>query len=90
VLTCAPGDPDVSPRLWRGWPDRHAELPRISASSRHVMSASTAHYLAQDDPDLVVSVIADVVRAAAPVRGWAPGIVHNRAVQKLTESPAGS
>jgi pimeloyl-ACP methyl ester carboxylesterase len=64
VLTCAPGDPGVSPRLWRGWHDLHAELARISANSRHVMSASTAHYLNQDDPDLVVSVIADVVRAA--------------------------
>jgi pimeloyl-ACP methyl ester carboxylesterase len=64
VLTCAPGDPGVSPRLWREWHDLHAELARISANSRHVLSVSTAHYLNQDDPGLVVSVIADVVRAA--------------------------
>jgi pimeloyl-ACP methyl ester carboxylesterase len=61
VLTCAPGEPDVPFRVWRAWHDLHAELAGQSANSLHLVSASIAHYLHQDDPDLVVSAITDVV-----------------------------
>jgi pimeloyl-ACP methyl ester carboxylesterase len=62
VLTCAPGEPDVSLKLWRGWHDLHADLAGLSVNSRHVVSSSTEHYLTEGDPELVVAAIRDVVR----------------------------
>jgi hypothetical protein len=62
VLTCSPGDPEVSLKLWRGWHDLHAELAGLSANSRHVVSSSTEHYLTEGDPELVVTAVRDVVR----------------------------
>ena len=64
VLTCAPGDPSVSVRVWQAWHELHVDLAGLSANSRHVVSDSPDHYLNRGDPDLIVSAIADVVRAA--------------------------
>src|SRR5512146_272351 len=64
VLTCAPGDSAVPGRVWEAWHGLHADLAGLSADSRHIVSDSSDHYLNRGDPDLIVSAIADVVRAA--------------------------
>ena len=64
VLTCAPGDSVVPGRVWEAWHGLHADLAGLSADSRHIVSDSPDHYLNRGDPALVVSAIADVVRAA--------------------------
>jgi pimeloyl-ACP methyl ester carboxylesterase len=64
VLTCAPGAPGVSDRVWQAWHDLHSDLTRLSVNRRHVVSDSPSHYLNADDPDLVISAIRDVVRSA--------------------------
>jgi len=64
VLTCAPGDPAVPRHVWEAWHELHVDLAGLSADSRHVVSGSPDHYLNRGDPDLIVSAIADVVRAA--------------------------
>ena len=64
VLTCAPGDSAVPGPVWQAWHGLHADLAALSADSRHIVSGSPDHYLNKGDPDLVVSAIADVVRAA--------------------------
>jgi pimeloyl-ACP methyl ester carboxylesterase len=64
VLTCAPGDSAVPGQVWEAWHALHADLAGLSANSRHVVSRSPDHYLNEGDPDLVVSAIADVIRAA--------------------------
>ena len=64
VLTCAQGDPSASGRVWEAWRELHVDLAGLSADSRHVVSDSPDHYLNRGDPDLIVSAIADVVRAA--------------------------
>jgi pimeloyl-ACP methyl ester carboxylesterase len=74
VLTCAPGDSAVPGRVWEAWHGLHADLAGLSADSRHVVSESADHYLNRGDPGLVVSAIADVVRAVrdgAPLREFA-------------------
>ena len=64
VLTCAPGDPTVTERVYEGWHDLHQDLARLSANSRHEVSQSPNHYLMTGDPELVTSAIRDVVRCA--------------------------
>jgi pimeloyl-ACP methyl ester carboxylesterase len=64
VLTCGPGYPTVSDRVYQGWHDLHRDLAGLSANSRHVVSRSPDHYLNAGDPDLVISAIGDVVRCA--------------------------
>lgn len=64
VLTCAPGGPGVSERVWHAWHNLHSDLTRLSANSRHVVSDSSSHYLNDGDPDLVIAAIRDVVRCA--------------------------
>jgi pimeloyl-ACP methyl ester carboxylesterase len=64
VLTCAPGDPRVSERVYRGWLDLHRDLTGLSANSRHEVSKSHDHYLMAGDPGLVTATIRDVVRCA--------------------------
>lgn len=64
VLTCAPGDPRVSERVYRGWRELHRSLTGLSANSRHEVSQSHDHYLMAGDPDLVTGSIRDVVRCA--------------------------
>jgi pimeloyl-ACP methyl ester carboxylesterase len=64
VLTCSPGAPSVSDRVYQGWYDLHRDLAGLSANSRHVVSNSPDHYLNVDDPELVISAIRDVVRCA--------------------------
>jgi pimeloyl-ACP methyl ester carboxylesterase len=64
VLTCSPEDPAVPRRVWQAWRDLHADLARLSANSRHAVSASANHYLNEGDPDLVTSAVADVLRSA--------------------------
>jgi hypothetical protein len=64
VLTCAPGGPGVSDRVWQAWHDLHSDLTGLSANSLHVVSDSSNHYLNDGDPDLVISAIRDVVRSA--------------------------
>jgi pimeloyl-ACP methyl ester carboxylesterase len=64
VLTCAPGDPTVSPRVYQGWRDLHEDLSRLSANSRHEISRSSNHYLMTGDPELVTTAIRDVIRCA--------------------------
>ncbi|HET9079670.1 MAG TPA: alpha/beta hydrolase [Trebonia sp.] len=64
VLTCAPGDPATSERVYRRWHDLHRDLAGLSANSRHVVSESYSHYLMAGDPDLVTAAIRDVVRCA--------------------------
>jgi pimeloyl-ACP methyl ester carboxylesterase len=74
VLTCSPEDPALPRRVWQAWRDLHADLARLSANSRHVVSASADHYLNEGDPDLVTSAVADVLRSArsgAPLAGVA-------------------
>jgi pimeloyl-ACP methyl ester carboxylesterase len=74
VLTCSPEDPAVPDRAWQAWRDLHAELARLSANSRHVVSASADHYLNLGDPDLVTAAVSDVLRSArsgAPLAGVA-------------------
>jgi len=78
VLTCGPdagGPPD---RPYRAWHDLHRDLSRLSANSRHVVSESSAHYLNDGDPELVIAAIRDVVRAArdgAPLAEPAAAVV---------------
>ncbi len=70
VLTCSPGDPAVPDNVWHAWRDLHLDLARLSANSRHVISASSDHYLNAGDPDLVIAAISDVlqcVRTGAPL-----------------------
>lgn len=64
VLTCAPGDPAAPGDAWQAWHGLHADLARLSANSRHVVSASDAHYLNAGDPDLVIAAVTDVLRCA--------------------------
>jgi pimeloyl-ACP methyl ester carboxylesterase len=64
VLTCAPGKPAASERVYERWHDLHRELTRLSDNSRHVVSESDDHYLMLADPDLVTNSIRDVVRCA--------------------------
>jgi pimeloyl-ACP methyl ester carboxylesterase len=74
VLTCSPEDPAVPRRVWQAWHGLHADLARLSANSRHLVSASADHYLNAGDPDLVVAAVADVLssaRSGAPLFGVA-------------------
>jgi pimeloyl-ACP methyl ester carboxylesterase len=64
VLTCAPGEPADSERVYERWHDLHRDLARLSGNSRHVVSESDDHYLMRADPDLVTNSIRDVVRCA--------------------------
>lgn len=64
VLTCAPGDPAVPERVYRGWRDLHQDLARLSANSRHEVSRSPNHYLMMGDPELVTTAIRDVILCA--------------------------
>lgn len=74
VLTCSPEDPAVPRRVWQAWRDLHADMARLSANSRHVMSASADHYLNAGDPDLVTVAVTDVlssIRSGAPLAALA-------------------
>jgi pimeloyl-ACP methyl ester carboxylesterase len=64
VLTCAPGDPRVSERVYQGWRELHRDLTGLSANGRHEVSQSHDHYLMAGDPELVTGAIRDVVRCA--------------------------
>lgn len=88
VLTCAPGDPTVSRRVYERWRDLHRDLTRLSANSRHVVSESYGHYLMLDDPDLVTDAIMDVVRCARTGEWLAGGLIArdgNRAGERADE-----
>lgn len=63
VVTRADGGP-YGGRQWALWHSFHAEQAALSDNSRHVMSAVPTHELHEDDPDLVISVIQQVVRSA--------------------------
>jgi pimeloyl-ACP methyl ester carboxylesterase len=64
VLTCSPGDPTVSKRVYQGWHDLHRDLAQLSSNSRHEVSQSPSHYLMAGDPELVTTAIRDVARCA--------------------------
>jgi hypothetical protein len=64
VLTCALGNPAVPEPVYRAWHGLHRELAGLSSNSRHVVSASPDHYLNFGDPELVITAVRDVVRAA--------------------------
>ena len=69
---------DRPDRPYRAWHDLHRDLSRLSANSRHVVSESSAHYLNDGDPELVIAAIRDVVRAArdgAPLAEPAAAVV---------------
>lgn len=60
--------------FWPVWRDLQADLARLSANSRHVISASPDHYLNDADPELVACAIRQVVRSARtcePLEGMA-------------------
>ena len=75
VLTCAPGEPTVSERVYWSWRDLHEDLARLSINSRHAVSQSPSHYLMAGDPELVTTAIREVVHCA-------------RSGEKLSELPA--
>ena len=64
VLTCAQGNTAVPEPVYRAWYALHRDLAGLSANSRHVVSASPDHYLNFGDPELVITAVRDVVRAA--------------------------
>ncbi len=64
VLTCAQGNAAVPEPVYRAWHALHRELAGLSSNSRHVVSASPDHYLNFGDPELVITAVRDVVRAA--------------------------
>jgi pimeloyl-ACP methyl ester carboxylesterase len=73
VLTRSDGGP-FGGRQWALWHGFHTEQATLSANSRHVISASTDHYLNRGDAELVVAAIREVVRIArtgTPVRDLA-------------------
>jgi pimeloyl-ACP methyl ester carboxylesterase len=50
---------------------RHEELARLSSRGRHVMAAKSGHWIHLDEPDLVVSVVREIVdeaRRQAPLK----------------------
>ena len=63
VLTRADGGP-YGGRQWRLWHGFHREQARLSANSRHVLSAHADHALNESDPELVIDAISEVVRCA--------------------------
>jgi pimeloyl-ACP methyl ester carboxylesterase len=63
VITRADGGP-YGGRQWALWHGFHAEQAALSGNRRHVISAVPTHVLHQNDPDLVVSVIQQVVCSA--------------------------
>lgn len=60
VVLTRRGEP-ARDRLWAAWHGLQRELVRLSANSRHVISASPAHYLNQHDPGLIIDSIRQVV-----------------------------
>jgi pimeloyl-ACP methyl ester carboxylesterase len=64
VLTRGPEGPGDGDRLWRAWHALQRELAELSENSRHVISASSRHFLNDADPDLVVAAVTDVVQCA--------------------------
>lgn len=63
VITRADGGP-YGGRQWQLWHGFHREQARLSANSRHLMSARADHCLHESDPDLVIAAITEVVRSA--------------------------
>jgi len=64
VLTCAQGNAAVPGPVYRAWHGLHRELAGLSSNSRHIVSASPDHYLNFGDPELVITAVREVVRAA--------------------------
>jgi pimeloyl-ACP methyl ester carboxylesterase len=64
VISCAPPGTIDGDRVWHAWHGLHQDLARLSANTRHDISASPNHYLNEGDPDLIVTAVADVVRSA--------------------------
>jgi pimeloyl-ACP methyl ester carboxylesterase len=58
------GDAVAGDRVWLAWRDLHRDLARLSSNSRHIISASSDHYLNTADPDLLIKAIGEVVRSA--------------------------
>lgn len=63
VVTRADGGP-YGGRQWQLWHGFHAEQARLSANSRHIISARADHALNESDPELVTAAIREVVRSA--------------------------
>ena len=63
VLTRGPGKSSAVPEDWRRWHDLHADLARLSANSRHVVTSQPAHYIHKREPGQVAHAILDVVRS---------------------------
>jgi pimeloyl-ACP methyl ester carboxylesterase len=40
---------------------KHRQLARLSSSGRHIVAATSGHWIQFDDPDLVVDTIRDIV-----------------------------
>jgi pimeloyl-ACP methyl ester carboxylesterase len=55
---------------------RHQDLARLSSKSRHVVAASSGHWIQFDQPDLVVATIRDVVNHTRRSGTQAPLIHH--------------
>jgi pimeloyl-ACP methyl ester carboxylesterase len=64
VLTRGPENDADAAGLWLAWRDLHRDLARLSANSRHTISASSDHYLNTADPQLVIRAIGEVVKSA--------------------------
>lgn len=62
VVTRGPNNETKADPLWEVWRDLQRDLARLSANSRHVVSASPNHYLNQGDPELIIAAVCEVVR----------------------------
>jgi pimeloyl-ACP methyl ester carboxylesterase len=64
VLTRAPRAGSAPAEDWRRWHSLHEELTRLSTNSRHQVTEKSGHYIHKSEPDLVTTVIRDVLHSA--------------------------
>lgn len=73
VITSSERDPSLRARrraqrararFYPAWAQLQDELADISANSTHVVAANAGHHVHCDDPELVIQVVADLVRHA--------------------------
>jgi len=55
---------DVAARLEHAWLEMQQDLARLSTNSTHIIAEESGHYIAGDQPEVVVDAIRQVVEAA--------------------------